>query len=467
MDEGEKKRRERIAKRGKIMTLNLPRRAVAPLNSSEDNLISSISVGDKAGEGLARPPRFSWGLDDPFDLGGRDGRGWGGASRETVVGGDDILDLLPSDPFGMELELGATLTRIAGWFGDFEIDGPKEGGFFPGWNLFQNQAMVFEFESGNLGFGVGWGLYSDCRPGGLLLEEKESRDVSSDGGFLADGDMGELLSTGDDGLNGFSSDQAEGLLGCAEDCSGGEGGVPHDALLYALSYLGVKDLLTVERVCKTMHSAVQNDALLWRRIYIEAPLSSKITDDALLQLTSKAQGRLQYLNLVECSSITDEGLMHVLESNPRLTKLCVRGCTGLTIDGLVNNLKSLKSPGGLNCLQINGLHGVTHRHYEELKLLLNPEKHKSLKTYKQRLLEAGSCWKLSWTRKVLALNVPSSKRRYVFLCIRDRQLVLDALDVAPSVQRRVTENGTCIWLSRYLAENVYGDVEDLPSVIMV
>jgi hypothetical protein len=40
-----------------------------------------------------------------------------------------------------------------------------------------------------------------------------------------------------------------------------------------------------------------------------------------LQLTNRAQGNLQCLSLVECPRITDDGLKHVLENNPRLTKV--------------------------------------------------------------------------------------------------------------------------------------------------
>lgn len=101
----------------------------------------------------------------------------------------------------------------------------------------------------------------------------------------------------------------------------GEGGVPHDALFFALGYLGVKDLLAVERVCRSLRDAVRSDPLLWRSIHINQPLYPKIGDDALLKLTGRAAGTLQCLILENCNKITDSGLKRVLESNPWLKKV--------------------------------------------------------------------------------------------------------------------------------------------------
>jgi hypothetical protein len=104
-------------------------------------------------------------------------------------------------------------------------------------------------------------------------------------------------------------------------CSEGDKEAPHAAFAFALGYLGVRDLLVVETVCRSLRSTVQSDPLLWRSIHIDQPLNEKITDDVLLQLTNRAQGNLQCLSLVECPRITDDGLKHVLENNPRLTKV--------------------------------------------------------------------------------------------------------------------------------------------------
>lgn len=97
-------------------------------------------------------------------------------------------------------------------------------------------------------------------------------------------------------------------------------GAPHEALAFALGKLGVKDLLSVERVCRSLCSTVQDDSLLWRNIHIDEPLS-EISDEVLVHLTNRAQGLLHSLNLVECAKVTDDGIMRVLESNPRLNKV--------------------------------------------------------------------------------------------------------------------------------------------------
>ncbi|XP_058102159.1 F-box protein SKIP14-like [Magnolia sinica] len=368
------------------MTLNFPRCTVLPLNSSEDNLVPSVSIGDRSGEGLVKPRCFNWGVEDLYDL-GRDGGNRGGGSCEPIAA-DDILDLLPSDPFGMELS--ATFTAIAGWIEDLEIGSPSEDRLVAGLNLFWNQAMMFESEAADVG--VGGGLDLSSKFGGMVVEEKELGDVSRDGELVSVWDVEEFLSFGDEDPNAVGCRRAEDLAHHAESCSDGGGGATHDALMFALSYLGVRDLLTAERVCRSMRSSVQNDALLWRRIHIDQPLSKRITDDALLQLTRRAQGGLQYLSLVECSLITDDGLKRVLESNPKLTKLSVPGCTRLSIEGLVNNLKAFKSAGigGIKCLQIGGLYGVTQKHFEELKFLLDADENKQPKAHKQRFYHTGN-----------------------------------------------------------------------------
>ncbi|XP_052477835.1 F-box protein SKIP14 isoform X3 [Gossypium raimondii] len=110
-----------------------------------------------------------------------------------------------------------------------------------------------------------------------------------------------------------------------QDCevrAEGHEGTPHEALILALGYLGVRDIFVIENVCTSLRSVVQNDPLLWRDIHINPPLNEKITDDVLLQITGRGQGSLQCLSLVDCQRITDEGLKHVVENNPKLIKPC-------------------------------------------------------------------------------------------------------------------------------------------------
>ncbi|XP_038892074.1 uncharacterized protein LOC120081355 isoform X2 [Benincasa hispida] len=154
--------------------------------------------------------------------------------------------------------------------------------------------------------------------------------------------------------------------------SSDESGPPHAALNFVLGYLGTRELLVVESVCKSLQSTAEGDPFFWKNINICGKLDVKITDDVLLKLTSKAQGGLESLSLVNCVMISDDGLNEVLLKNPKVTKLCVPGCTRLTIGGIVDNLKAFKSRGGpgIKHLSIAGMYGVTEVHYKELEKLL-------------------------------------------------------------------------------------------------
>ena len=96
----------------------------------------------------------------------------------------------------------------------------------------------------------------------------------------------------------------------------------HEALLYALSYMTLHDLLTMERVSRTMRDSVRSDVLLWQQLHIEPPTSKNFTDEVFRELSSRSRGQLQSLTLVECTRVTEEALEHVVSLNPRLTKVC-------------------------------------------------------------------------------------------------------------------------------------------------
>lgn len=153
-------------------------------------------------------------------------------------------------------------------------------------------------------------------------------------------------------------------------------GSPHEAIFFTLFYLNLQDLFSVERVCKSLRAAVKNDVLLWRHLHVEHPLNKKLTNDTLLQLSARAQGRLQCLSLVDCFKVTDDGLKQVLDSNPKLTKLCLPGCTRITAEGIVTMVKgyaeqSGDSMPGLKHLRIRGLYGLTKDHLDNLKSSLD------------------------------------------------------------------------------------------------
>lgn len=240
----------------------------------------------------------------------------------SKVASDNVVDELPADPFDMEIK--STFTAITGWFQDseeefddiclefddiclFEVDESEkemtDHKHISGFNFVWNSTVRVQQQKGNLKIdeiSIPYGSFSRY---GIENE-------NYDGAFASTSNVN----------NGVVADEDEG-----DDSSCGEGGAPHDALFFALGYLGVKDLLAVERVCRSFRDTVRSDPLLWTNIHIDQPLSEKITDDVLVNLSGRAQGILQSLSLMGCSRITDGGLRHVLESNPRLTKVRICG----------------------------------------------------------------------------------------------------------------------------------------------
>ncbi|MFS8008352.1 putative F-box domain, leucine-rich repeat domain superfamily, F-box-like domain superfamily [Helianthus anomalus] len=173
----------------------------------------------------------------------------------------------------MDIDISITFMAITGWFGDLELEygdrmrnkvvnHKEDYRLFAGFNFFWNSAMKFQ-------------------------------------SFL----------TNSISVNEFAV------------CPDVIGGDPHDAFVLALSYLGTKDLLLVEHVCRSLCYTIRNDSLLWRNLYIDQPLNERITDDILIRLTNRAKGNLRFLSLIKCPKITDDGLRRILETNPKLTKV--------------------------------------------------------------------------------------------------------------------------------------------------
>ncbi|OMO73569.1 hypothetical protein CCACVL1_17216 [Corchorus capsularis] len=334
----------------------------------------------------------------------------------SEVVNDDIVDRLPADPFGMEIR--STLTAAISLIQDFENDFGSDfcvfgmqGGdekkvadqqhLFKGINWVWNGSMSFQEEgcsSGFYGFGSGdvnkkIGDQSSLVKGLNWVWNGSMSFLEEEGSF----EINEISIPNDD-FNGFGIDNGFSTGSFVinnvgkelEDCKGdfpdvSEGGAPNDALFFALGCLSVKDLLAVERVCRSLRDTVRNDPLLWRRIHIEHSLNKKITDDALLKITSRAQGTLQSLSLVGCIGITDDGLKRVLERNRGLTKLSVPDCTRLSIEGILFNLRAFRSTGspGIKHLRLGGSFGVTEEQFKELKFLLGVDN--PIKTGAQKL----------------------------------------------------------------------------------
>ncbi|MFS7899205.1 hypothetical protein Hanom_Chr00s048110g01778311 [Helianthus anomalus] len=89
-----------------------------------------------------------------------------GYRREIVDKGEkdknkDVVDLLPSDPFGMDIDISTIFTAIMGWFGDLElvfgdrmrnmvVNHKEDYRLFTGFNFFWNNAMKFQSFPANL-----------------------------------------------------------------------------------------------------------------------------------------------------------------------------------------------------------------------------------------------------------------------------------------------------------------------------
>ncbi|KAD2803984.1 hypothetical protein E3N88_37361 [Mikania micrantha] len=299
-----------------------------------------------------------------------------GPRRERVdTGGSpdlvyrDIIDMLPLDPFGMDIDISTTFTAISGWLGDLELDygdymrdtivnHKEDYGLFAGFSFFWNKAMKFQSFPTNF-------MFHDQHHKGFNYV---SKDV--------------LVTNSEESVNDFAT------------CPDVIGGDPHEAFVLALSYLGTKDLLAVERVCRSLCSTIHNDSLLWRNLYIDQPLNERITDDILVQLTNRADGNLQCLSLIKCPKITDDGLKHVLETNPKLTKLVIPGCTRLSIEGILNNIKAFNSnteTAGIKHIKTGGFYGITLDHYKLLNNLLGIQKNNYIPHYYHLANSYRSC----------------------------------------------------------------------------
>ncbi|KAK9091509.1 hypothetical protein Sjap_024686 [Stephania japonica] len=193
---------------------------------------------------------------------------------------------------------------------------------------------------------------------------------------------------------------------------------PHEAMFFVLPYLDLLELVMISQVCRPLRDAVENDVLLWQHIFVEGPSSSRIDDRVLLKITSKAQGRLRTLALMNCVRITDDGLQQVIENNPHIVKLFVPFCTQLTPDGIVRAVKRLTDlhEHNLKSIRLQDIHNITKEHLQTLCscLGLNSDKQhqppniylgfEHLRTFKRtdidRAIDIGVCPKCNSLRTV-------------------------------------------------------------------
>lgn len=306
------------------MALNYSHRPMFPDHISENNLWSprtanglAEGVSEMYGDGYPRQGEMEdWCFSCWSDNVDRC------CSPESSL--KDIIDRLPSDPFGMDI--------VTGWYGGFVGSTSQENyDIFAGWNLLWSNALMSQpLSSISHGFEkLDAGLHSVP----IVQFDQKLNDTSKVNEYVEAREMEGSLAPYEIGYQAAGSEGVMGLSNEGTSCSNEvqfeekvEGAAqseeaPHEALKFCLLYLGLKDLLSVERVCSSLHSEVRDDSLLWKSIHIEKPLSEKITDDLLLKLTCRADGDLRCLSLIECAKITDECIRHILEANPRLMKV--------------------------------------------------------------------------------------------------------------------------------------------------
>ncbi|KAL1564271.1 F-box protein-like protein [Salvia divinorum] len=282
----------------------------------------------------------------------------------------DFNPSLPTDPFGMDLE--ATFAAISALMEDFEHktigfeedgdSGNGSGNFFAELNFVWSGSTEYEGEDD-----VGPVMYTEDRSYG---------ECST----ILGGDMDDLMCFG---CEKYGTEHVK---------SESDGGV--DVIIFVLQYLdfGFKDLLSIERVCRSLRDAVQKDSYLWTSIHIDCPLSFKITNDDLLRLTNRAQGKLCSLSLVTCCNISNDGLKQVLERNLHLTKLSVAGSIKLNGEEVLNMLKVFNSVAlpGIKHLRIGDPNGLTSEHLNDYKLLLGASEEANPRDYKPRFYGAAA-----------------------------------------------------------------------------
>ncbi|KAF3970819.1 hypothetical protein CMV_005522 [Castanea mollissima] len=189
-------------------------------------------VSERNGDGFGRSWRSSRDVEDRFDY-GRDRCDRSG-SQESVS--SDVLDLLPSDPFGMDIS--TTFTAITGWLEDFQADyggnevGISDGSYqlFAGLNFIWNNALKYQSFSGNMGvdykFDVAGGI-------GGRSGKMEVGDTSCRGSFGSNCNMDGILGLGNE-TPGVSGQQSEACPKGNGIYSVGDSRAPHGALNFQI-----------------------------------------------------------------------------------------------------------------------------------------------------------------------------------------------------------------------------------------
>lgn len=165
-------------------------------------------------------------------------------------------------------------------------------------------------------------------------------------------------------------------LASEEGDGDGPGSTP-ESLFYVLPYVGLRELLVLEIVSKQLRDAIRGDVLLWQQLHVDSPLNKKFTDVELARLASRALGRLQSLDLDNCTRVSEEAVETVVASNPELVKLSLPGCTKVSPEAILRMMKKQtegRSPEAptFTQLRIRGIYGITTETLEALHSMMIP-----------------------------------------------------------------------------------------------
>ncbi|CAL0313835.1 unnamed protein product [Lupinus luteus] len=183
---------------------------------------------------------------------------------------------------------------------------------------------------------------------------------------------------------------------------------PHEALFLVLSYLNLYELLVMSQVCTLLRDAVSNDVLLWLNLVVERPLSYRLSDGILMKITSKANGRLKTLALIDCVHITDQGLQRVVQQNHLISKLYIPSCTRITPEGVLRAVEILcRESHSLTSLKINGIYNIQKEHLDLLSFHLRKNQSLEEQQKKQPIYfhERGNLSVFEKTQRIIDLEI--------------------------------------------------------------
>ncbi|XP_023767236.1 F-box protein SKIP28 [Lactuca sativa] len=187
-------------------------------------------------------------------------------------------------------------------------------------------------------------------------------------------------------------------------------GQPHESLYLVLPYLPLFELLAMAQVCKSFNNALKDDILPWLNIIVdENHQRSRISDEILVKIASKAMGRLRTLVLSNCDRVTNDGVQTVVAMNPNIEKLHVPQCTNLTPEGIIQAVTTLNQHvATLKSLKINGIYNITKDHFQTLCMLM---KSNEPDTSRQDSIDVGICPKCDEVRMVFDCPLETCERK--------------------------------------------------------